>query len=740
MDSATAGPPSNDLDIGSDRLNLRSLLSFLRRRMLMIATIVAISLVLSVIVTQAMQSLYTAQATVVVQAKADQVTPSSAKTDDPVRPVAEQIETEVQLVKSRDVAGRVVDKLGLLQDAAFMAKAEQSRKPGFVSRLLGAVPPATVGSDQLRDDAIDNLLTELDVRRVGTSYALGISYSDPDPEAAAKVVNAFAEIYTQHEVSSQASANKTAIGLLQTRMEELRRQAQADFDAVQQYRIRNALQTKSGTSLTEQEISAYNQQVAVARSDASRDAARLAAARAQQRVGGDGVGEAAGSPVLAALRSQRATLSAHLTELSDRYFPNYPEVVAAREQLADIDRQIAREVDRSVDLLASNAQASGARLGSLQGSLGSASGKLDNNNRALVTLNDLERRADASQALYDSYLNRFKESVASAGAEQPSARLMSPAPVPKKPSSPILLLNLLLGLLVGVLAGVGAAIGVESTYDGLTTREDVERRLSVRHLGSIPLLESIAQRGVTPIATISGFPGGAFTESMRGALAAVRQTASIHSQVIAVSSALPDEGKTTIAACLASAAALGHERVAIVDCDVVRSSLSRMFVSDRSRPGLRQLFAGAVNADVFAARPDLGGAILFPITQPFDQGARLLEQGQFQRLLAELRGRFDLIILDCPPIVPIAEARELVACADNLVFVAQWRRTSDRTVRAALKMLPPKVFGGLGVLLNRVDTRKRVRFGDGDPEMFSAKAKDYYTSAAPAKIGKFATR
>jgi Mrp family chromosome partitioning ATPase len=189
---------------------------------------------------------------------------------------------------------------------------------------------------------------------------------------------------------------------------------------------------------------------------------------------------------------------------------------------------------------------------------------------------------------------------------------------------------------------------------------------------------------------------------------------------------MPDEGKTTIAACLARTAAMAHERVAIIDCDVVRRNLSLSYGIVPGLPGLGLIFDGSVKIDAVPPSDALGGATLFAITKPFDQGARLLEQGKLNRIIAQLREQYDLIILDCAPVLPIAETRDIVALADNAIVVTRWRYTTDHIVRAALKKLPLQSLGDLGVVLNRVDLRKKLRFGDGDPEIFAKSYKNYY--------------
>lgn len=718
-------------DPDQDRLNLRALLSLFRRQLLMVGTIIGICVLLALLVTQNSPRLYTANADILLKPTTESITPGTDDSADDRPKGSEQIETEVQFIQSRDLAGKVFDQLALGRDPAFVS---QITGAGRISGLLKSVglksdapPPApgTPAADALREAAINLLKGGLVVKRISNSFALRLGVTSRDPALAAKIANGYAETYSDNQIATKVAGSRDAVAILRKRMEELRLQAQADFGAVQQYRIRNNLQSKSGTSLTEQEISAYNQQVALARAEATHDAARLRAA-----LGGKTVGDSASSAVVSALRSQRAALSVRVADLSERYLPSHPDLIAAKQQLADIDSQISAEVDRAIRTLQAEAQASAARLASLEGSLGRATGKLDMNNRALINLDDLERRAGASQALYESYLNRYKEVVAKSGAEQSNSTLLSAALTPARPSSPNLALNLSLGLLIGLLFGTASAIAVEGAYSGFTTAEDVERRLRIRCLGSVPLLESVETHAASAIETLATYPGGAFTESIRSILAAVRQSTNSRNQVIAVTSALPDEGKTTVAACLARTAAMAHERVAIIDCDVVRRNLSLSYGSAAHLPGLRELFSGASKIEAVTPSERLGGATLFAITTPFEEGVRLLEQGKLHRLIAQLREQFDLIVLDCAPILPIAETREVVALADNVIVVTRWRATADRIVRAALKMLPLQALGDLGVILNGVDMRKRLRFGDGDPEIFAKGYKNYYSKAA----------
>lgn len=711
-----------------DRLDLRLLFAIFRRRMLMFVTIVLICLMLAFLFTIKTPNSYTAAADVVMKADSGQVTPSTGPAVDETPQRGEQIDTEVQLIKSRELAGKVFDGLKLGQDQAFLSMV--SARGGTLTRIaksLGisggdAAPPAD------RETVIDYMIRSLDSSRLGTAFAIRISYSDTDPIRAAQIANGYAKVYSGDQVTVKQSDNDSAIVILKSRMEELRAEAQADFGAVQRFRINNGLLSRNAASLTETEISSYNQQVAIARAEASEDRERLDTARRQLSGGVGAMGEAQSSPVVQSLRSQRAAVSIKVAELASRYLDTHPVLASARQQLVDIDAQINTEVTRTLFALDAKAKASAQRLSSLEGSLGVARGNLASNNGALVPLDDLERRAQASQALYESYLNRYKEAVARAGAEQADSRLLSVARIPMLPSSPNMPLNLALGLVIGTLLGAAAAIMAETNYAGLTTAEDVEERVGVACFGGIPLLNSVEPHSATMLQTLADHPGGAYAESLRSVLTSLRQSTNSRNQVLAISSALPGEGKTNLASGLARVAGLAGERVALVDCDAVRRSLSRLYPLTKGTPGLREVLHDTAPFEAIRHIDPVGNVSVFGITTPFSEGERLMEKGKLNRLIAKLREQYDLIIIDCPPILPIAEARELVTLADNVALVAQWRKSSDRALRAALKLLPLDNIRHIGVVLNAIDMRKRVRFGDGDAAVFYNRYKDYYAA------------
>lgn len=716
-----------------EQLTVRHVLALLRRRQAVLLLTLAICVGLALVWTSALPKVYQSSADVVLITRSTDVVPSNEESlrDTPTR--TEEVETQIQLIRSREMARQVLGKTGLVRDEQFRADVTQPKSPvdnvlssiGMGRRTSSGVEAAG-GDERFLEQAVGYLAKRLNVTRTGNSFNLRIIFEDSDPQRAAQLANAYARLFTTDDARERARTNATAAGVLKSKVDELRAQANSDFAMVQAYRNRHQLLSAQATGLTEQELSTYNQQIVSAEAEASRDAEALASARSQLRsAGAEGVGIGASSPVAASLRAQRAQLVIKERELSQRYYDNNPDLITVRQQIADLDRQITGEVQRTLRELESTAGSSAERLASLRRSRGGTQSQLQSDNSALVELADLEKKADASKSLYESYLRRYNEVVAGSGAEQPSARLISAATVPILPVSPNLLLNLALGCVVGGLLGAMLAIAAELSYRGLTTLEDVEARLGLRALGFVPSVRSIEPHAATPLETVREHPDGPFAEALRNVIVSVRQSSPGSGKVIAITSAVPAEGKSTIAACIGRALAMAHEKVVVIDCDVIRAQLSRQFGLFAGEAGLHEALH-AERSEIPQYQEEQSSMRIVPITRPFPKGERLTEKGGLQAVVARLREQFDVIILDCPPILPIAESREIVALADDAVLVVRWRRTIDKIVKVAIRQLPARTLKRTGVVLNDVDMKRQVRFGGGDVASFYNHYQAYY--------------
>ena len=733
------GGQASPLPGAAGQLDLRRLFTTFRRRLRLFAAVALVVFISVVVVTLQTPPRYTATANVLLDTRKERVSdvqevlsglPADSAT----------VDTEVEVLKSRQLAERVTKALDLESDPEFNPRLE---KPtglkaliGGLGSLVGAKPPSEVALNSLaaqkaHEKVVDNVLKGLTVKRSGLTFVINLSYQSRVPQKSAMIANKFAELYLLEQLEAKFDATQQATKWLNSRLEELRGQVLQDEAAVQQYKIANNLLSAAGTSLTEQEISSYNQSLAQARAQVAEDNARLATARAQLAHGSNGgdVGEALDSPVIQQLRAQRATVSGQVADLAGRYGERHPEMLKAKRQLSDIDAQIQQEIQRIVSNLQAKAQVSQQRASAISGSLGGARGTLATNNKALVRLNELERNAEASRTLYESYLNRFKETSTQQGIEQSDARVVSKAKIPVSQSAPNVSLNIILGLLLALGAGVGAVVLAELLDAGLATAEDVERRLEAAYLGAIPLLNSVAEeKAGAPIDYVVEKPLSSFAESFRSLRTSISYSRlGDPVRVVAITSALPGEGKTTTSVCLARSAAVQGLKTIIVDCDLRRRTVNRLLNSEPTI-GLLEVLSGEARLDQAIITDEASGAAFLPLAKTGFTPRDVFGTVAMDNLIAELRNRYELVILDTAPLLPIADTRVLAPKADVVVFLARWRKTPQHAVEAAFRLLAGTGAHLGGVALTQMDMKQQSKYGYGDPGYYYAEYKKYYVS------------
>ncbi|UAJ11593.1 GumC family protein [Glacieibacterium megasporae] len=714
----------------ADRLDFRHFIAALRRRLgLLFGVTIAVVAAAALFVTH-QPYVYSATAEIVLNTRDDQIAPTSAQAGSEL-PNADRADTEVEVLKSRALAESVAAALQLDANPAFNPTTKAS--PGIAAGLrtavgLGGAAPRVRSPAETQRAIVDTLQSNLKVTRSDQTFALDVTYNAASATDAASIANEFARQYIAGQLRRKTDQNRSAITLLSSRLDSLQRQAQSDAERVQGYRIAHNLLSTSGSSLTEQEISSYNLAVTTARAQAVEDRARLNTARAQLRGGSNGgdAGEALDSTVVGRLREREAEVSGRLATLTDRYGAQYPDVAKTRSELADVQGQIKNEIGRIISNLEARVSVSQQRLDSLTGSLATARGGLADTNRSLAGLNDLDRRAKASQAVYESYLNRYKESVAQDGTEHADARLLSNAEPPLMPSSPKVLLSLIVAAVLGVGLGIAVAILTELQFTGLTTSEDVERRLGLAYLGGIPLPTSVMPRSTSPVDLIFDDPKSGFAEVFRSLRETLRQAAGEVPHVIAVTSSLPGESIAMTAACFARGLALSGETTILVDCDVREQGVATAFGLSSRRTDIVDILEGKASLDEAIVFDEATGLGLLLADAASDRGDQLVFGTRVEDLFTQLRIRFSYVVIATAPLLPVAETRSIVALADATLLLVRWRSTADHAVRAAMRLLSIKALKTTGVVLTNIDMRRQAKYGASDQTAYFEHYKTYY--------------
>jgi succinoglycan biosynthesis transport protein ExoP len=699
-------------------IDLRQISSVLRRRWRSFAVAAVIIMAADAAITILPAPQYTATAEVMLNRRNTKITNNdnvlSALPAD-----SQAVDTEVQILKSPQLSHRVVASLRLDQDPEF--------NPNATARASAPL------SGKPLEQVVERVRRHLSVSRSGPTYVIDIAFRSQTPAKAAKIANAFANLYVAQQVGEKVNATQQAADWLNGRLQQLRAQVGADETAVEQFKIANNLMSSQGATLTEQELSNYNQSLAQANAQLAEDNARLSTARKQLATGstGDDVGEALNSPTIQKLKEQRAEVSRKVASLASNYKDAYPALRTARQELADIDANIQAETRLIISNLEAKAQVSARRAASIGASVGSAKGELASNDRASVRLSELERIAQASRTLYENYLTRYKETSSQIGLAQADSQVVSQAAPPAKPSSPNVPLNLLAGAILALAAGIGAVGLAEWLEAGLATSADVEKRFNLRYLGAIPALHSVARHAkLSPIDYLVEKPFSGFGEAFRSLVASILHGASAGVvKTVVVTSALPGEGKTTTAICLARAASLQGYRVVIVDCDLRRRSLDRI-AAEPAKVGLLEVLLGQVDLAEALVKDARTNVDILPLSQSATTLKDIFGSPDVARLLLQLRNQYDLVVLDTAPVVPVADSRILAQKADFVAVVARWRTTPYKAIQGALRLLADNGVEVGGLILNQVDMMQQARHGYGDMAYYFNAYRSYYLESA----------
>ncbi len=736
-ETAAASHRGNEDQPESSGIDLHRYIALLRRRLRLLIAIAALVLVVTIVLTYQLTPKYTATAEVMLDRQQQKVSDVQEVLSD-LPPDTSAVDTEVEVLKSRNLAEKVVGALKLDEDPEF--NKSLAPKSVWSSWLPSKADHSALDQINTKNSTVDHLMGGLKIARSGLSYAINISYTSQSATRAADIANAFADQYLLEQLDAKFDATKRASDWLNSRLEGLKTQVQQAEAAVAQYKATHGLMGITGgvgATIAQQEISNIDTQLAQAKAQQAEADANLSTARRQLEHGsaGDDLGAALNSPVINGLRQQRAEISSQVADMSGRLGPRHPDILKAQRQLADIDAQIHSEIVRVISNLEAQDQVARQRTASIEASLASSRSNLAANGNASVQLNDLQRNADSLTALYQTYLDRFKQTSNQGGIEQSDSRVVSRAKIPLKPSFPNKPLMALLGVVLGIAAAVGVMIVVEALEHGLFTSEDIERTLGLPHVGSIPLASSTmtgkeknakANNQVSPTRYVVEKPLSSFAEAFRNL-----RTSILFSKVgepvriIAVTSALPGEGKTTTCICLGRVIAMGGVTTVVVDCDLRRRTVNRLF-ADEPAIGLLEVLAGTAALDEALIRDDASGAWFLPLAKGDYTPKDVFASTAMDRLLSDLKSRFDVILLDTAPVLPVADTRVLAPKADVTVFLAQWRKTPRKAVENAIRQLESVGAFVAGVGLTQVDMKEQARSGYGDAGYYYRAYRQYY--------------
>ncbi|MBL8658543.1 MAG: polysaccharide biosynthesis tyrosine autokinase [Rhodospirillales bacterium] len=664
-------------------------------------------------------------------------------------PDQEAVDSQVEVLRSRGVAAKVIAALDLADDPEFNPALQSpswvrsiiaSVKAGIQrlkSTVTGHVPqplPDDIAEAQLRANVIDNFLDRLDVRLKAQSRVLQVTFSSEDPVKAWRITNKLAEIYLLDQLDAKYEAAQRATNWLTEKIANLRRDLGEKEQAVEQYRKEAGLFTGAGGfTLISQQISDLNAQMIVARTSRAEAEARLDQMRRLVRspAGASAAADVLGSPVIQSLLTQESEVKREVAELADEFGERHPRMISARAALRDVQSKIATEIAKVVQKLENDVGVARAREVSLQESLDQLKARMAQSNSSEVQLRSLERDAAAERTMLETFLSRFEETSAQTDStvQQSGARIISRADVPDNASYPPRTLIVATVFLLSAVFSMLAVLAIEQFDRGYRSGEQIERILGKRALGLVPVVRASGRgRSMGPESFILKNPSSMFGEAVRSVFTSVLLAPEGEApKTLLITSAQPNEGKTTLAVCLARMRGLSGRRTVIVETDLRRPSVHRMLGVPR-RPGLVELITGEAQLAECLHRDERSGAYVIPAGRLTADPAEILASPQMRAVITALTGEFELVILDSPPVVAVSDPRLLAPQVDATILVVRWAATTRDIVALAAKQIDEGGGNLIGVVLSMVDSKKHAQYGFSDSAYYYGPVKKYYTS------------
>ncbi|HHQ13846.1 MAG TPA: polysaccharide biosynthesis tyrosine autokinase [Chromatiales bacterium] len=543
------------------------------------------------------------------------------------------------------------------------------------------------------------------------------------------MANTLADEYLQARLETKFRLTRQANTWLSERIEELQARVREAEAEIEKRRSELGLLEGNGVTLASQQLVELNTQLVMARTARAEAEARLQQVQRLTRTPGgmDSTIEVLESPLIQRLREQEAEIERRVAELSSELGDKHPRMIQLRAEAANLQERIKREIGKIIAGLRNQVAVAKAREESLQKSLDQIKQRVTAANQDDVELRAMEREATANRALLDTLLMRQKETVSQDDSDfqQPDATIVAQAVIPVEPSYPRTMVVIGIAFIGSLVIGLLVILIMELLDGGFRSGEQFEQATGVPAIGFVPAVKKPREYKTLP-GYLAGRPASAFGESMRTLNWSLKLASPDKPpRIVLVTSSLPGEGKTTVASSLATAQSKAGQRVVLVDADIRRPGCHSINGVDLE-PGLTNLLSGEHTLDAVLGTSQWCGLNVIPAGTPSPQAPNLLGSKRMRNLITELLNRFDLVVIDSPPVMAAADARILARLADSTVLAVHWGKTRRRTVRLTVRQLQAAGAHLAGGLLTMVDVRRNSRYGYGDSGAYAGDLEKYY--------------
>lgn len=712
--------------------HLGTLLGFVRRQFPIVLAALPLTIGLALAYLYTTPPLYTAEARILIDTGKIQVSNQPIFGDAPINMAL--VDSQIEVLKSDSFALSVIKSFHLTEDPQFSRS-----RPGLLATAIGHIlHPFGAAKVDVEHRVLAAFEKRLAIYRVGLTYVIGVEFQSSNPDSAAEIANAIADAYVHDQLQSKYETIGKATAWLQDRLNELRTQASAAEHAVVDYKTKHNIIDTGGRLINEQQLSELNTALVKARADTVEAKARLD--RVSQIINNSDidpataevatVADALRNEVISKLRERYLELAQRQALLTARLGQDHLAVVNIRNQMGEVRHSIFDEFKRIAEAYKSDYDIAKARENSLQASLATTAAGSQTTNTAQIELRQLESSAQSYRSLYNNFQQRYTDFVQQQSFPVMETQITRALP-PTVSSSPKAMKILALATFGGLALGFGLGLLRELSDRVFRTSNQVEARLRTECVAMLPLVKGATKKtppvvnpGVTnlkPVRIVANpqllhhvidLPLSQFSEGIRAIKVAVDLSGGSKSRkVIGITSALPEEGKSTISASLAQLCAHSGARVVLVDCDLRKRSLSQDLAPKATVGLIEVLTDTATLDDVLWSDPATNLSFLPAVVRSrLTHTSEILASAAMNRLFNRLRESYDYVIVDLSPVVPIVDVRAATHLVDTYLFIVEWGKTRFDVVERALTASRGVYENLLGVILNKVDFVKLGRY------------------------------
>jgi len=644
-------------------------------------------------------------------------------------PPADAMQTQREILESRELARRTIVRAKLFDEAEFRAPAVTPTARILALLRLGATPgppaPAGATDDARTKVVLDGFQSRMSVVPLPFTRLIDVVFESSDPALAARAANAIAETFVVQDLDTRLESMKGATTWLGQRLEEQRARVEASESALQAYKEQqNALAVEDRQNIVVQKLSDLNAAVTKAKTDRF---VRETTYRQIEKAQNDPA-QLETIPVIAAnsaiqqLRAELAAQTRQQAVLSQQYGDLHPEMLKVRSAIEAATEGIERETTKAVELAKNEYLGSVENERRLVGALEEQKKEALLLNRQDLEYGRLQREADANRRLYDALLAQTRQAGITGEFKQSSIRIVDRAELPIKPIRPQRTKNAVLALGIGLFFAIGLAFARDFLDPSIKTPKDLQDALKLPFLGLLPELSSLPR----PLSrqVLADHPQfGEAIRRIRTTLVLSNPTSTC--QVLLITSAAPGEGKSVIANLLGTTFAAAHRRTVIIDTDL-RRPMAHQLVGCPLEPGLSDYLAGRARLDEVLKPTSVDRLSIIAAGSESDSPGELLGSAGMTKLIEELSKSFDWILLDSSPVLAVADALVVGRLCGGVLFVVAAETTSTRDAQRAEAqlMLTDRPFAGC--VLNRVPLGKHPYYY---APYHNAKYEAYYVSS-----------